>query len=292
MTIAAFGELLWDLLPTGAVLGGAPANFAVRLQSLGWPVELLTAVGRDELGEQAVAEIQRRGVAVSALQYAPKPTGTVEVLLDEGGTPEFVIRTGAAYDCIALTPELKALAAQCQVLYFGTLAQRASVSRETLAVLLNEAKQAIKFLDLNLRAGCYSPETVRASVSQADVVKLNEQELLVAAKILGLEPFPLETFARGVIDRFTLRVCIVTLGAKGVFAADDQGHVAHVSGLKVKVADLVGAGDACAAGFVHGLLRGWSLAQCAEHGNLLGAATAAKAGGMPEITPEELKKEW
>ena len=287
--VLVFGELLWDLLPSGKVLGGAPANFALRLHERGIPARIATAVGCDALGDEAAAMLSRRGLDLSLLQRcAAAPTGTVDVALSAGGDPSFTIRPGTAYDHIAAAPALLQAAERCDLIYFGTLVQRSPVSRATLYSLLNAAPQALRFADVNLRRDCFSAETVELSFRQADVVKLNDSEMQTASQLLGLKPGAAADFAAQVIRRYGLRTCLVTLGERGVYAADCSGAQFEIPALKVKVADLVGTGDAFSAGFAAKLLAGAPLEECCRFGNLLGALAASKTGGMAPITEPEI----
>jgi fructokinase len=288
--VLVFGEVLWDMLPTGSVLGGAPANFATRVQYLGMPVVLASRVGRDALGEEALAKLSGLGLDVSSIQHDPTlPTGTVEVVVDDAGSASYNILPGVAYDAIAATPDLLAAAARAEVLYFGTLCQRNATARSTLLALMEAAPQATKLLDVNLRRDCFSRETVEASLRRADILKLNETEVLDISALLGLGAMEMEAFADTVIARYGLQLCLVTRGALGVFAQAEAGLRHYVPGYDVKVVDTIGAGDAFTAGFVWSQLNGGDLLENCEVGTRLGALVATQRGGMEPITVEQLK---
>ncbi len=289
-TILAFGEVLWDLLPTGAVLGGAPCNFAYRISTLGDRAAMVSRVGRDDLGRQAAQQLAALGLDLSFLQWDDHhPTGTVQVSLDAHGVPDFTILPHVAYDQIEPTDALFALAAQADCVCFGTLIQRSWPARESLHRLLRSASKAIKLLDLNLRKNCHSPETISASLERADILKLSEDEARYLAEFCDVDAAPLPVFCAQILERCVLSHCVVTLGERGVFAASSKGERVYLPGLKVKVVDTVGSGDAFTAGFVHALLRGQSLAECCGLGNALGALVATQPGATQAIPPERLE---
>ena len=188
-TILAFGEVLWDLLPTGPVLGGAPFNFAHRLHGLGERARMVSRLGADDLGEAALAAITAAGMETGLLQTDPqRPTGTVHITFDADSVADIRITPDAAYDGIDLTPALLDASAAADCLCFGTVAQRGPVSRTTLHALLDAAPQALKLYDINLRRDCFSQETVDASLARTDVLKLNGQEAGMLARMFDL-PF-------------------------------------------------------------------------------------------------------
>ena len=282
-TIIAFGELLWDIFPSGEVLGGAPSNFAYRINSLGHDGWLVTRLGKDDRGKRAAELIRRNGMSLSYLQFDDKhPTGTVPVELDGTGSPNFTILPDVAYDYIEITPDLLALAAQADCICFGTLIQRAETSRRTLYSLLDAAPQALKVLDLNLRKDCYTDQTIADSLARADILKLNETEAEILARIFQL-PDTFAIFAPAAVAKWNLTACVVTLGAKGVVAANNQNEFIQLGGHKVKVVDTVGAGDAFTAGFIHWFLKGSPLNYCCAVANALGALVAQTRGGTAPI---------
>lgn len=287
--ILAFGELLWDLLPSGPVLGGAPANFAFRMNALGAQTLLISRLGRDALGEAAFAQLAALGMDTSQIQWDDAlPTGTVPVRLDARGNPDFTIVPNVAYDRIECTGALVELAGQVKCICFGTLVQRAERSRQTLHTLLSSAPRALKLLDLNLRKECYTEETIAASLEQATILKLNEAEMNHLAALFSLPSGSLEDFARAAIGKWQLTHCLVTLGERGAFAASAQGEAAHSPGYEVELADTCGSGDAFSAGFLYELLRGQPTADCLEAGNALGAIVATQHGATQPISRADL----
>jgi fructokinase len=287
-TVIAFGELLWDIFPNGEVLGGAPSNFAYRINSLGNDGWLVTRLGQDDRGQRAADVVRANGMSLHYVQWDDKkPTGTVPVQLDATGSPNFTILPDVAYDYIEITPELLALGAQADCVCFGTLIQRAETSRGALHTLLDAAPQALKVLDLNLRKDCYTEQTIADSLARADILKLNENEAEILARMFQL-PDTFANFAPAAVAKWNLTACVITLGAKGVVAANKAGEFIQLPGHKVNVIDTVGAGDAFTAGFVHWFLAGGPLAYCCEFANALGALVAQTRGGTAPIKLAEI----
>jgi len=289
--VLAFGEILWDLLPSGPALGGAPFNFACRIHSLGEAVGFVSRVGEDDLGREAARQLRELGLRDEWLQWDPAlPTGAVEVQVAADGSPDFTILPNRAYDAIELTPALARLAEKADCFCFGTLIQRSPRSRETLYQLLEAARGAVRLLDVNLRRGCYTRETVEASLKRATLLKLNEEEIETVARIAGVPATPPDRFARAILERADLEGCVVTLGPRGALAVSRSEGPVYEPGRKVKVVDTCGAGDAFTAGFAHGWLVGEPLAVCCALGNVLGALAAAVPGGTAPIPAERLQE--
>lgn len=286
--ILAFGEILWDLLPSGRTLGGAPFNFAFRARSLGDRAWMVSRIGEDALGNEARSKAEALGMDLLGLQSDPdRPTGTVDVTFRDG-EPDYVIHPQVAYDFVQPTPQLLELAGRADAICFGTLAQRHEVSRATCRALLQAAPQALPVLDVNLRKDCYNAAIVRESLELAKVVKLNGDELRELTSMLDLDRETLDAMAVSLVGRFDLACCVVTLGSAGALAADGR-HVRYVPGFKVEVADTVGSGDAFTAGFLHRYLRGRALESCCEFGNAVGAIVATQAGGTGPLEPAQVK---
>ena len=290
-TILAFGEVLWDILPSCTVLGGAPFNFAYRANSLGDIGLMISRLGRDELGSKACDQIVQLGLDTRLIQWDEQfPTGTVQVSFDEQNNPDYFITPEVAYDLIELTEELLEAVSTADCLCFGTLSQRAEKSRKTIEQLLENADGSIKFLDINLRKKCYSLETVTFSLQQADVLKLNEDEAHQLGDMLGIKHRSLPEFCREVSSKWSLKYCLVTLGENGAFAYSYNSEKVYIPGYKVSLVDSLGSGDAFSAGFVHKLLRDASISEACEFGNVLGALVAAKEGATSLVTLDEIKR--
>ena len=244
-TILAFGELLWDILPSCTVLGGAPFNFVYRVNSLGDMGLMVSRIGRDELGRKAFDQVIQLGLDTTYIQWDEYlPTGTVQVSFDEDNNPDFVIVPKVAYDQIKLTGTLVEAASTADCLCFGTLSQRSEKTRKTIEQLLERADKSLKFLDINLRKDCYNPETVSFSLRKADILKLNEDEVHQLGRMLGLPQQSIPKFCEEMLDKWSLEHCVVTLGEKGAFAMSTEGKKVYVPGYRVKVADSIGSGDA------------------------------------------------
>jgi fructokinase len=287
--VFAFGEVLWDQLPNGAVIGGAPANFASRVQSLGVDVTLVSRVGQDDLGQESTQILQRLGLSTDCIQRdAKKPTGTVQVTFDDYGSPSYDITKDVAYDYIACTSELVERAKQAEMIYFGTLAQRTMVARQSLSMLLEAVPDTVRLCDVNLRVGCFTKQTVSSSLRASNILKLNEVEVTDLADMFEFGTHDIEAFCDLAIQHFGLDLCLVTRGPLGAFAKHKSGERIIVPGYSVKVVDTIGAGDAFTAGFVWSHVRGQALADCIEMGVRCGALVATHRGGMVPITVAQL----
>ena len=288
-TILAFGEVLWDILPSCTVLGGAPFNFAYRVNSLGDIGLMVSRLGRDELGRKAFDQVVQLGLDTTYIQWDEHlPTGTVQVSFDEDNNPDFVIIPQVAYDQIELTDMLVDAASTADCLCFGTLSQRAEKSRRTIEQLLERPDESLKLLDMNLRKDCYNLETVSFSLRKADVLKLNEDEAHQLGRMLGVSHQNIPEFCKEMLGKWSLEHCVVTLGEKGAFAMSEGGEKVYVPGYKIRLVDSIGSGDAFSAGFVYNILRGTSVDRAARFGNVLGALVATKEGATSPVTLDEV----
>ncbi len=277
------GEVLWDIFPHSARLGGAPLNFSAHLRRLGLNPILVSAVGRDQSGERAAREIAALGLDVRMLRRSERwPTGSARVAVDAGGQPAFRIERPAAYDDLQLAEsELEALGAlKPSWFYYGTLFPSTPEGKATLDQLLKAIPGAIRFYDVNLRPGFESQALVAELLALADVVKLNESEAQSVGRHLGL-PIDPEGFCRTGAARFGWRAACVTLGERGCAILNGSDFV-RAQGETITVADTVGAGDAFAAAFVHGLEERWPVRWIARFANRVGALVASRAGAIPE----------
>jgi len=279
--IVGLGEVLWDLLPGGASLGGAPANFAYMSRLLGDQGVVASRVGRDALGQQALERMQQLGLGVDHVQIdAEHPTGTVNVEIDAKGQARFEIADPVAWDFLEWTPDWRQLAQEADAVCFGSLAQRSLTSRATIRNFLDAASGAVKVFDVNLRQSYYSQEILRESMKLADIVKVNDEEL---PKIMALIQFPQEderSSAQTLLNAFSLKLVCITRGARGSLIVEEN-HVDDHPGFRVKVVDTVGSGDAFTAALTHEYLKGSSLEAINETANLVGAWVASQPGGMP-----------
>jgi fructokinase len=287
----AFGEVLWDLLPSGRVLGGAPFNFIHRVASIGDRGIMVSRVGGDDLGREALAAMEELGMDTRCIQRdARHPTGTVPVSLDAAGTPVFTILPDVAYDHIEPGAEAGAAVSAADCFCFGILVQRSTVSARTLRSLLDRFRGKLRLLDLNLRRDCWTPESARSSIERADVLKLNDGEAEAVATLYGLEGLPLRSFPAALLAKSRLSHVVVTLGPLGAFAVARSGDAAYDPAHAVEVVDTVGSGDAFSAGFAHGLLAGWPLERSVRYGNALGACVAAQRGATGPVAPADVER--
>jgi fructokinase len=285
--VVAFGEVLWDILPSCVVLGGAPFNFTYRVNSLGDTGLMVSRLGRDDLGRRAFDKVISLGLDARLLQWDDEaPTGTVQVSFDARNNPDYVIVPGVAYDRIAFTDGLAETVEKADCLCFGTLAQRAAVSRATLKELLKRAAGALKLLDVNLRKECYDKHSVTFSLNEANALKLNGEEAHELGEMLGMRHDTIAAFCEAVVEEYGLRFCLATLGEQGAFGLSADGEKAYAPGYNVRLVDSLGSGDAFSAGFVHTILQGCSLQEAVDFGNVLGAIVATQTGATAPITPD------
>jgi fructokinase len=287
--VVGLGEVLWDLLPAGRQLGGAPFNFAFHCHRLGHPAVMVSRVGADDLGREARARVRALGLSDEYIQQDEQyPTGTVTVALDEGGHPTYTIHTDVAYDHLAWEPRLEALLGRAQALCLGTLIQRDAEARAAVQQAVRAARNALVIYDINLRQDFYSREVVEESLRASRWVKLNDDELVVLRDLLGLDGTTEEPTVKDLRRRYGLELVALTRGARGclVQTADEEVTAA---GVPVAVEDTVGAGDAFTAGLLAYVLEGKSVADAAAFANRLAARVAASPGGTPLIGRAELE---
>jgi len=297
-TVVGLGELLWDVLPEGARLGGAPANFAVMAGRLGNRAVVASRVGTDALGRQAQDELAELPVEDGFLQSDSEyATGTVTVRL-EGGEPEYTFHEPVAWDRLTLTSEWRELAQQADAVCFGTLAQRTEESQATILGFLDATRRdCVRIFDVNLRPPHWSGEVLRAGLARATILKLNGTELRQVLMGSGACPHPVEKAdepemvraARRLLERYALELVCITLGAHGSLLVTRREHHRH-HGRRARVKDTVGAGDAFTAALTHYSLEGAPLAVLNEAGNRWGAWVASQAGGMPPLEAKTLER--
>lgn len=260
--ILGIGELVWDMLPGGKQLGGAPVNFAYwcgRLGAQGYPV---SAVGDDDLGQESLDRLTETGLDLGYIQRNALPTGRVNVTLSEDGTPEYDIIEGVAWDALEANAEALKLAAQADAICWGTLAQRSETSRQAIAAMLGAAsRKCLKVFDINIRQHWYNLRIVTDSLQQADVLKLNEDELPLVASLLDIGKTGAEAIAE-LVRAFSLRYVIYTAGADHSEIHSVEGILSHIPTPETKVTDTVGAGDSFTAAFITSLLQGEPAAVC------------------------------
>jgi len=286
--IVVLGEVPWDIFEHSRRLGGAPLNFAAHASRLGHEALLISAVGADSPGEEALEAIRGLGLSTTFLQKTARfHTGAAHVHPGPDNQTRFVIERPAAYDAVSISDgEIEWMASQAPAwLYFGTLFAANSAGDAVLSRLLKALPAAERFYDLNLRPDCYSASLVVRLLRIANVVKLSEEELQRVHEFTGL-PLTTEAFCREGAGRYGWRGVCVTLGARGC-AILACGEYVETEGHAVDVADTVGAGDAFAAAFMHGLISRWSAPEIAAFANRVGALVASRHGAIPAWTLEE-----
>ena len=282
--IVGMGEALWDVLPEGKKIGGAPANFAYHVSQFGFDSRVVSAVGRDELGEEILKVFNEKKLKMQ-IEQVDYPTGTVQVTLDDEGVPCYEIKEGVAWDNIPFTDELKRLALSTRAVCFGSLAQRNDVSRATINRFLDtmpDIDGQLKIFDINLRQDFYSKEVLRESFRRCNVLKINDEELAVVGSMFGLEGMQPGEQCRTLLDRYGLRIVILTCGAAGssVFAPDTRSYIPTP---RVEVADTVGAGDSFTASFLAALLSGLGIGEAHRLAVDVAAHVCSQHGAMPRL---------
>ena len=277
--IVGIGEILWDMLPSGKALGGAPANFAYhagRLGEEGWAV---SAVGDDELGREIRAIVAEKGLG-NIIATSDEPTGTVEVQLDEKGVPSYNIKEDVAWDNIPFTAEMEALAARADAVCFGSLVQRMS-SRQTVMRFLRALRpDALKVFDINLRQHYFSREVIEESLRLADILKINDDEIGILSGMLSLGE-DATAACRALIARYDLDLVILTKGPEGSEVITANLVIPQGTD-DVEIVDTVGAGDSFTAAFVVSYLRGDTLAQAQRLASETASYVCSRKGAMPE----------
>lgn len=284
--VVGVGELLWDVFPEGPRMGGAPANFAFHVARLGCRGAVVSRVGDDALGREALAALDRAGVDRSRVQVDPVlPTSTVDVTVDGEGHPTYRIHRPIAWDALECPDALRSWAPEASAICFGSLACRDPKSRASILDFLSAARKGcVRILDVNLRRDCWDPDGVRALLGRCDVLKLNEDEFPVVAGLLGVK-----AEAQALRERLGLRLLALTLGGRGsVLCTEDERLEAP--GWKVPVADTVGAGDAFTAALAAGLVLGQDLSTVQRRATRLSAFVCTRAGATPE-TGEFLRRD-
>ena len=288
--MVGLGELLWDLLPGGKVLGGAPANFAYMAKVLGNEAIVASRVGDDDLGREACQLLQELELNTAYVQRDDRfATGTAGVSFQSNGQPHFIIKESVAWDFLQWSRELEELAERTDVVCFGSLAQRSTVSATTIEkFLLSLPKTTLRIFDANLRAPFYSADTLHKSFQYTDIAKVNSDELLKIAALMKLEPRDEMAFARWLVDEFGLKLVCITRGDRGSILVSTNATVEH-TGFSVKVADTIGAGDAFTACLAHYYVRGESLDKISDYANRIGSWVASQVGATPFIPGDELR---
>jgi fructokinase len=283
MKLAGIGELLWDMLPGGRLLGGAPANFAHHAHQMGAETAVVSAVGDDLLGREILELLARRGISTEAVAIHPTlPTGKVLVEIAADGQPCFTILEGVAWDDIPCSTAALEVARAADAVIFGTLAQRAEASRRTIRELLAATRpETLRVFDINLRQHYHSTEIIERGMNDADVLKLNDAELAMLGPVLGLSGSERDQIAQ-LAAKYGLALIALTRGGAGSLLAADGGFSEH-PGIATEVVDTVGAGDSFTACLALGWLHRWDLDLINQRANEVAAFVCSRAGATPEL---------
>jgi len=282
------GEALWDVLPEGKKIGGAPANFAYHVSQFGLPGYVVSAVGDDALGKEIVENFTSKGLN-QLIAEVPYPTGTVQVEIDQAGIPQYDIKENVAWDNIPYTDSLEALAKRTKAVCFGSLAQRNVVSRETINRFLDAMPQtddSLVVFDVNLRQGFYNKEILCNSMSRCNILKINDEELVTVSRMFGYPGIDLQDKCWILLGKYNLKMLILTCGINGSYVFT-PGNVSFQPTPKVEVADTVGAGDSFTAAFISSILKGRSVQEAHSRAVQTSAYVCTRKGAMP-ILPAEL----
>ena len=286
--IVGMGEALWDILPEGKKIGGAPANFAYHVSQFGLKSCVVSAVGDDTLGDLIVENFKEKGLQ-HIITKVPYPTGTVLVEIDQTGIPQYEIKENVAWDNIPFTDELEALAKQTSAVCFGSLAQRNVVSRETINRFIDampKEENDLIIFDVNLRQSFYNKEILDNSMKRCNVLKINDEELVVISRILGYPGTDLQSKCWILLGRYNLKMLILTCGVNGSYVFTPDGMSFYATP-KVKVADTVGAGDSFTAAFTACILKGMPVSEAHRKAVEVSAFVCTQNGAMP-VLPQEI----
>lgn len=286
--VVGMGEALWDMLPEGKKIGGAPANFAYHVSQFGLSSCVVSAIGDDSLGKEIIENFASKGLNHHIAQV-PYPTGTVQVDIDQAGIPQYEIKENVAWDNIPYTAHLEALAENTKAVCFGSLAQRSVVSRSTINRFLDAMPQTDDTLivfDINLRQGFYNKEILCNSMKRCNILKINDEELILVSRMFGYPGIDLQDKCWILLGKYNLKMLILTCGINGSYVFT-PGHVSFQPTPQVEVADTVGAGDSFTAAFIASLLKGKSVTEAHHLAVQTSAYVCTQNGAMP-ILPARL----
>lgn len=286
-TIVGIGEALWDVLPEGKKIGGAPANFAYHVSQFGLQSYVVSAVGDDILGNQILENFKEKNLQ-NLIATVPYPTGTVQVEIDQVGVPQYVIKENVAWDNIPFTPELEELAKRTNAVCFGSLAQRNVISRNTINHFIDAMPKnddTLIIFDVNLRQGFFNKEILDDSMKRCNVLKINDEELVTISRMMGYPGIDLQSKCWLLLGHYNLDMLILTCGVNGsyIFTA---GTMSFLPTPQVEVADTVGAGDSFTAAFTASILKGLPVTEAHRRAVEVSAFVCTQNGAMP-ILPKK-----
>jgi fructokinase len=282
--VVGMGEALWDVLPEGKKIGGAPANFAYHVSQFGLNSIVVSSVGNDKLGDEIIENFKAKNLNM-LVERVPYATGTVQVELDQNGVPQYDIKENVAWDNIPFTPQLEQLALDTQAVCFGSLAQRNVVSRNTMMRFLDAIPQdnnPLIIFDINLRQGFYNKEIICDSISRCNILKINDEDLVTISRMFGYPGIDLQDKCWILLGKYNLKMLILTCGVNGSYVFT-PGNVSFVETPKVEVADTVGAGDSFTAAFIASILKGKSISDAHHTAVEVSAFVCTQNGAMPQL---------
>ena len=286
--IVGLGEALWDVLPEGKKLGGAPANFAYHAGQFGLDTIAISALGEDKLAEETIDALKEHNLNY-LMPRVPYPTGTVQVTLTGDGIPTYDIKENVAWDNIPYTDEMKEIAQNARAVCFGSLAQRNVVSRENIHRFLDDTpKDCIKIFDINLRQQFYTKEVIKESLQRCNILKINDEELVLIGRMFGYPGLDIENKCWLILGKYNLDMLVLTCGTNGSYVFT-PGQMSFQETPKVEVADTVGAGDSFTGSFCASILNGKPVPEAHKTAVQVSAFVCTQNGAMP-IVPEEVKK--
>ena len=276
---------MWDVLPEGKKLGGAPANFAYHAGQFGLDTIAISALGEDELAEETIKALKEHGLNY-LMPHVPYPTGTVQVTLSGDGIPAYEIKENVAWDNIPYTPEMAEIARNCRAVCFGSLAQRNVTSWATIRQFLDDTPaDSLKIFDINLRQQFYSKDVIEESLKRCNILKINDEELVVIKRMYGYDDLDMRDICEKMLAEYGLKMLVLTCGTNGsyVFA---QGLTSFQETPKVTVADTVGAGDSFTGSFCAAILNGKPIEEAHRIAVRVSAFVCTQNGAMPTLPPE------
>lgn len=285
--VVGLGEILWDVFPERKILGGAPANFAYHVSQFGFNGYAVSAIGEDLLGKEILSSLEDKKLNY-LIETTDFPTGTVQVTLDKSGVPQYEICENVAWDNIPFTPRTENLAKNTQTVCFGSLAQRSSVSRETIRKFIAAMPEdSLKIFDINLRLEYYTKEIIEESLQMANMMKINDEEVLKVATLFGWDGEE-QDICKRLLSEYNLDILILTKGTEGSFVFTPR-QTSYQPTPKVHVADTVGAGDSFTAAFVAAYLHGERIEDAHQLAVEVSAYVCVQHGAMPKLADAYLE---
>ena len=285
--IVGLGEALWDVLPEGKKLGGAPANFAYHAAQFGLDTIAISALGEDKLAEETIEALKEHNLNY-LMPRVPYPTGTVQVTLTGDGIPTYDIKENVAWDNIPLTDEMLEIAKNARAVCFGSLAQRNVVSRENIHKFLDATPDdCVKIFDINLRQQFYTKEVIKESLKRCNILKINDEELVLIGRMFGYPGLDIENKCWLILGKYNLDMLVLTCGTNGSYVFT-PGQMSFQETPKVEVADTVGAGDSFTGSFVGSIINGKPVPEAHKTAVHVSAFVCTQNGAMP-VVPDRLK---